>query len=71
MKRKIIIILTIILGVIGYLVYAVFYEKDPFAIQLVVVFTILLVVSMVSYFFPNSKLAKFLKKLAEWMMEGF
>ena len=75
MKKNIIISIIIFLGIIGYLIYATVYEKNPFAIQLIIVFTILLIlgiiVSIISYFFPNSKLTKFLKKIGEWIGEGF
>ena len=74
MKKNIIVSLSIVFSVILYLIYAVFFEKNPIAIQIFVVFAIVAILggilSGLSYFFPNSRLAKFLKKLIEWFSEG-
>ena len=67
-------ILILVLGCLIYIFYTEIYEKNPITIQLVVVIIIVvmltLILSLVSYFFPNSKLTKFLKKLIEWFSEG-
>lgn len=49
-------------------------ELDPFTIMFIVAIAIvvimMVILSIVSYFFPNSRITKILKKVGEWIQDG-